>query len=128
MYPALPPALSRFHYDPFYYSRFANYWRDVELPTAGMLRRALPDCTVSAGGVAERFVYFQKVDPKAPGIRFRMRVVNAADDRLMGSIEIPFAASCSARGRADPFVTRCGHQNFSVRSAHIRCISPGFPQ
>jgi hypothetical protein len=93
LYPGLPTATGGFFYDPFYYSHFGDYWRNVELPTPAMLQRALPEGSISAGGSVEGFLYFQKVDADVPRVRFRMDLLNAARGGVMGTAEIPLIVS-----------------------------------
>lgn len=93
MYPAWPSAAGGFYYDPFYYRNYGNYWRQVELPTPEMLQRALPEGSIDAGGKAEGYLYFQKVNEELPRVMFQMDVLKAERGGMLGAIEIPLVVT-----------------------------------
>lgn len=93
LYPGLPTATGNFFYDPFYYSHFGDFWRSVELPTPAMVQQALPEGSIAPGGIVEGFLYFQRVNPDVPRVRFRMDIFNADRGTEIGSVEIPLVVT-----------------------------------
>lgn len=94
-YPGFPMAAGPYLYDPFYYSHFGHYWRNITLPTPEMLRLALPEGIIGAGGSADGFIYFEEVSRDVSRVQFRMDVLNASNGETMGTINIPFVVSAS---------------------------------
>lgn len=93
LYPGFPVAGTSFPHDPLYYSHYGSFWRTADLPTNAMLELALPEGVLDPGGSVQGYLYFEKVDPDVPRVRFRMDVVNAGRGNEIGMIEIPFVVS-----------------------------------
>jgi hypothetical protein len=96
LYPGLPTEAGGFFYDPFYYGRYGDYWRRVELPTPAMVRHALPESVISPGGSVDGYLYFEKVNTEVPRVRFRMDPLNS-DRGAIGTVEIPLVVSAALR-------------------------------
>ena len=90
VYPTLTPYAGSFGYDPLYYDRYYTAYRDVELPTQEMVREALPEGVIDPGGRVSGFLYFERVPPSAPRVRFRADLANAQSGETFGEITIPF--------------------------------------
>lgn len=100
LYPTLVPfGVRPLYYDPFYYSRYYSYWDDthvrIDLPTAEMLRRAVPEGVLEDGGRIEGFFYFEKLPENLSGTRinFHIDLVDAIDDDRFATLYIPFVAT-----------------------------------
>lgn len=99
LYPTLAPHRHRFPYDPFYYSHYYPYWDAarvrVELPTPEMLRKAVPEGVLEAGGELEGFLYFEEMPERLAGtqINFHLELVDAVDGERFATLHIPFVAS-----------------------------------
>ena len=79
-----------FYYDPFYYEFYHDYWREIPLPTAEMLRQVLPEGVVDPGGNLSGFLYFEKVDSDLMEVEFRYELSNANNGQRFGMLTIPF--------------------------------------
>jgi hypothetical protein len=90
VYPTLTPYGGSFYYDRPYYDRYYTVYRDIELPTAEMVGRALPEGVLDPGGEVSGFLYFERVPPSAPRVRFRADLANARTGNTFGGISIPF--------------------------------------
>lgn len=108
IYPTLSPyASSRIYYDPYYYRHYYPYWRRsrvrVELPTPEMLRRALPEGVLEAGGELEGFLYFEKIPGSVAGerVRFHADLLDAMTGERFATLHIPFVASGPDAARAE---------------------------
>jgi hypothetical protein len=95
--PAVRPA--RWDWDGFYPGQLDEpryYYEDYQgdfierLPTRDMLTLALPTGPVPAGGVADGFVYFQRVDDHLPSVSFEMTLTDASSGRAIGHVSLPF--------------------------------------
>jgi hypothetical protein len=94
MYPSLSVYDAHaFHMDPRYYDRY-SYWArtTVELPTAEMLRFALPEGVLDEGGLLAGFIYFEKVDSELqpPEVAFQANIVDITSQEKMATLEVPF--------------------------------------
>jgi hypothetical protein len=88
-YPGLVPFDGDFVYDRRYYGRYYPRWVRVQLPTPEMLRRALPEGVLRSDGSMTGFLYFDRPgEVRSATLTFEL--VNALDDRGIGTIEIPF--------------------------------------
>lgn len=85
--PVIGPPLA---YDPLYYNTYYNTFRQIQLPTADMIDRALPEGAVAPGGSIGGFIYFQHVGDSADQVTFRFDLVNATTQAPFGSVRIPF--------------------------------------
>lgn len=92
-YPTLTPYADPFHHDPYYYDRYATVWQSVSLPTEEMVAEVLPEGVLDPGGRVEGFLYFERVDPDLPRVRFRADLVSARDGDVFGEISIPFVVN-----------------------------------
>lgn len=79
-----------FEYDPYYYSHYHDYWRQIPLPTDEMLRQVLPEGVVDPGGSLAGFLYFEKVDSDLMEVEFRYELANANNGERFGMLTIPF--------------------------------------
>lgn len=86
LYPGVTAFTDPFLFDPFYYDQ----WREVRLPTAEMVRRALPEGVVQPGGSVSGFLYFEEVDDDDEMLQFRANLMNARTSQRFGVITIPF--------------------------------------
>jgi hypothetical protein len=76
-------------YDPFYGP--SPYVRcDEPLPTADMLRQALPEGTLTDGGTISGFLYFQGVGDRERQVTLQARLVDAKTGEPFGQVVIPF--------------------------------------
>ena len=89
-YPTIDPYADPFYYDPYYYDRYETVWQSINLPTEEMVAEVLPEGVLDPGGRVAGFLYFERVDPEAPRVRFRADLVSAADGDVFGEVSIPF--------------------------------------
>lgn len=77
-----------------YYRNYYRYWDDIEieLPTPGMLERAIPEGVIDPGGMVRGYLYFERVEGIDEGTRldFRADLVDAASGEVFASLDIPF--------------------------------------
>jgi hypothetical protein len=83
-------------YDPWpygyvYYDRYYDRW-EPQLPTRDMLRHALPEGVVEAGGGVAGYLYFQRAY-EAGSVRFEVQLVDAESEEQFGNIQIPFVVA-----------------------------------
>lgn len=90
VYPTLTPYNDPFYYDRPYYDRYYTVYRDIELPTQEMVEQVLPEGVIDPGGSVSGFLYFERVDPEAPRVRFRADLANARTGETFGEVSIPF--------------------------------------
>lgn len=90
-YPGLPIVDGRFLYDGAFYGRYYPRWVRVQLPTAEMLRKALPEGLLRPDGSMMGFLYFDRPQ-EATTANLLFDMVNAVDDESVGTITIPFIA------------------------------------
>src|SRR5262249_4180132 len=101
---AIAPYLSRwyprfnrydgaFAYDPAYYTPYVTQYRNIQLPTADMVQRALPEGVLSPGGKAGGFVYFQALHPDARSLTLSVEMVDAVTGETLATTRIPFVTS-----------------------------------
>lgn len=90
VYPTVTPYAGAFGYDPYYHDRYYTVYRDIELPTREMVAEALPEGVISPGGRVSGFLYFERVPPSAPSVRFRADLTGAESNETFGEISIPF--------------------------------------
>ena len=88
-YPYLDPFAGPFAYDPWFYSTYYPAFREVPLPTAQMVGKALPEGVLEAGGKIQGFLYFEDGDPKGDMATFEMDVVSAATQQTLATARIP---------------------------------------
>jgi hypothetical protein len=81
-----------FGYDASYYSPYMTRYREVKLPTADMVQRALPEGVLSPGGRAQGFVYFEALDRDAGTVTLSVDIVNATTGSTVATASIPFVA------------------------------------
>ena len=80
-------------YDSRYYDAYYPRWR-VDLPTADMLTRALPEGVVEPGGRVTGFMYFQRIRDGLDRVTFQANLTAAArDDRTVAIVRLPFEVS-----------------------------------
>lgn len=90
VYPGVPAYADPFYWDLGYYNAYETYWKRVDLPTPEMLNKALPEGVIQPGGSISGFLYFEKVDPNEPMVKFRADLVNARTNQAFGQVSIPF--------------------------------------
>jgi hypothetical protein len=89
-YPRFRAYNGAFAFDPSYYDPYMTRFRQVRLPTAEMVQRALPEGVLEPGGRVTGFVYFERL-PKGVGpVRFTADLVDAQTIASLGTISIPF--------------------------------------
>lgn len=100
IYTTLPRFTVRdLYYDPYYYGHYYPYWTNarirVELPTADMLRLAIPEGVLDENGELEGFLYFEKIPAYLAGsrINFHMELTDAISGVRFATLHIPFVAS-----------------------------------
>lgn len=79
-----------FAYDPAYYRPYVTRYRDVALPTAEMVRRALPEGVLDPGGRAEGFVYFESFRRGDRQLTLNVEMVDANSGTTIGTAQIAF--------------------------------------
>lgn len=86
-------------FDPVYYSRRGSYWRNVPvtLPTEEMLRMALPEGTIAAGGSADGFVYFERLGAETQRMQLRVELLDANNGSRLGEAAMPFIVDTATR-------------------------------
>lgn len=92
-YPRFSRYDGTFAYDPAYYRPYYTRYLNVALPTPEMVRRALPEGVISAGGRAEGFVYFESFRRGAKTLTLNVDIVDAVSGTVLGTAQIPFMAS-----------------------------------
>jgi hypothetical protein len=92
-YPRFSRYDGAFAYDPTYYRPYYTRYLEVELPTAEMVRRALPEGVISPGGRAAGFVYFEAFKRSAKTLMLNVDIVDATSGSVLGTTHIPFMAS-----------------------------------
>lgn len=99
VYPSLSAGttVSRVYADPRYYAYYYPYWQrtNVELPTAEMLRRVLPEGILDPNGELEGFLYFEYVGSESSGteINFHADLIDAESGQMFATLHIPFIAN-----------------------------------
>lgn len=92
IYPGLPhwPG-AHYAYDFGYYDHYWGVTWQVELPTAAMIRKALPEGVLDPGGRVSGFVYFEHVgEIDADRLRFVYTPREAGDDQAIARLTVPF--------------------------------------
>ncbi len=92
-YPRLVRYQGAFAYDPAYYSPYMTAYRAIQLPTADMVQRALPEGVLSPGGKVEGFVYFQHLHKDARTLTVSVDMVDANTGETLGTAKIPFVTN-----------------------------------
>lgn len=87
-YPGVPGVVEPFYYDPFFYSRYYNYYQEMALPTKDMVSDALPPMDLPDGGEVSGFLYFNKIED-ASQANLKMEIVET-DGTRVGTISMPF--------------------------------------
>ena len=82
-----------FAYDPAYYTPYITQYRSIQLPTADMVQRALPEGVLSPGGTAAGFVYFQALHKDARTLTLTFDMVDAETGAKLGTANIPFVTN-----------------------------------
>lgn len=90
-YPRYDLVTGDFVYDPLYYDTYVPTRVRVDLPTADMIRMALPEGVLDPGGRISGFLYFEDVeDLNIPQVEFTAALVDAESGDRFGTIAIPF--------------------------------------
>jgi len=91
IFPIYDPWTGNFVFDRVYYDRYAPSIVRVDLPTADMIRMALPEGVIEPGGRITGFLYFEDVeDLNIPSVDFTANLVDARTGESFGKVEIPF--------------------------------------
>jgi hypothetical protein len=81
-------------FDPRYYGNYYPYWgrMRIELPTAEMLRSALPEGVLEEDGKVTGFLYFDRIDPSLapPEVTLKADIVDVVSDEKVATLEVPF--------------------------------------
>lgn len=88
-YSRVPPWSSPFRYDPAWYTGRYTAWRELQLPTADMVRMALPEGVLDPGGVAEGFVYFERIADDDRQVALNLDLTMPIGDNF-GRVQVPF--------------------------------------
>lgn len=72
-----------------YYDTYAGYWADVELPTAEMLERVIPEGVLEPGGYVDGVLFFEHVPEDARGLMLRAELRSPETDQVLARFEIP---------------------------------------
>ena len=72
-----------------WYGTYYGYWQQ-SLPTADMLRKAIPEGVVNSGGSVDGYLYFQKVPKDARELQFDASLMDAQTHRSIATIHVPF--------------------------------------
>jgi hypothetical protein len=91
-YPRFALYRGAFAYDPVYYRPYLTTYRSIQLPTADMVQRALPEGVLAPGGRAAGFIYFQRLDRDIGTVTLNVEVVDANEGSTLGVARIPFEA------------------------------------
>lgn len=67
-----------------------DYLVDRDLPTAEMLRRAIPEGVLEPGGTLEGWMYFEKLDSGVESVTLQAKLQSPALDQKYGTARIPF--------------------------------------
>jgi hypothetical protein len=76
-------------WDDRWYANSYGFWQR-ELPTADMLRQAIPEGVLNAGGELDGYLYFQKIPDNATAVQLEVVLMDARDHRQFGVLRIPF--------------------------------------
>ena len=90
MYPTLPAYQDSFSIDSLYYNRYYTVWAKIQLPTEEVLRKVLPDGVIDDGGHVSGFLYFETIHRREIELSFAMKLVDAANGQIFGTITIPY--------------------------------------
>jgi hypothetical protein len=91
-YPRFALYPGAFAYDPLYYQPYLTTYRSIQLPTADMVQRALPEGVLAPGGRAAGFIYFQRLDRDVGTVTLNVEVVDANEGSTLGVVRFPFVA------------------------------------
>ena len=89
-YPFLTPYDGPFAPDPRYERPYRNAFRRVQLPTAEMVQRALPEGVLEPKGRISGFMYFEPFSNEVTRLRFSLGIVSADGKDKLGTAVIPF--------------------------------------
>lgn len=92
-YPWLTPFDGPFAYDPFYYQRYYPVFARIQLPTADMLQKALPEGVLEPQGRLSGFLYFEPVGDEVTRVDFKAELPNARATEQVAAVSIPFILS-----------------------------------
>jgi hypothetical protein len=91
-YPLYDRVTGQFVLDPLYYDTYVPARVQIDLPTADMIRMALPEGTLDPGGRITGFLYFEDVeDLDIPTVDFEVDLVDSESGTELGTIRIPFS-------------------------------------
>lgn len=89
------PSLSRWNntwaINHAYYDIYYPRWT-VELPTADMVARAMPEGVIEPGGRLSGFLYFPTLDDDPERVTFKANLSSAREDVLFATLRVPFEA------------------------------------
>ncbi len=87
-YPWATPWSGPYLWDGGYYNSYYPYWQ-APLPSHDMIERALPEGFLDDKGRVQGFVYFQRLQRMMGTVDFTEAVIDAADEKQLGTVEIP---------------------------------------
>jgi hypothetical protein len=73
-----------------WYNSAYNYWSSRDLPTADMLRKAIPEGVLNAGGKVSGYLYFQLIPPDTTSLDLQATLVDANTHQQFGMLDVPF--------------------------------------
>jgi hypothetical protein len=74
-----------------YWQRFGTIMPTVQLPTADMVQKALPEGVLQPGGQVSGFLYFEGVGPNTEWVQLRANYENARTGGFITRLTIPFS-------------------------------------
>lgn len=103
LYPELTVYQGRFYYDPFYFNRYETVWKEIQLPTGDMIRRALPEGVLEPGGELQGMLFFERLERGVERATLTADFVSSADGDLVAQVSIPMAMEGSGGQRNDTY-------------------------
>jgi hypothetical protein len=77
-------------WDGAWYNSSYRYWGGRDLPTADMVRKAIPEGVLNPGGEVSGFLYFQRVSPEANTLDLQATLVDAMTHDQLAELRLPF--------------------------------------
>lgn len=82
-----------FDWDPEWHTNYYGNWNtSIQLPTADMQAKAIPEGVLDHDGQLSGFLYFRKVSGRNVPVTLTFDIVNARTNAKLGTIQIPFVS------------------------------------
>jgi len=78
-----------YDWDVAYYRDTYGYWADIELPTAEMLSRALPEGVIRTGGYVDGMIYFEHVPADEENVTLHAELRDPATGVIVATFDVP---------------------------------------